>query len=161
MTNEIKPKAICIFRHQDEILVSEYQNPQTNEPFFRPLGGSIEFGENSSIALQREIAEEIGAEIDNLKFLGVIENIYTNKGEQKHELLFIYDAEFINQNLYRINSFSAFEGERKFKVHWIKIADFANGKLQLYPIELLDMILENEIFEQSSLIQEEEIELSS
>jgi 8-oxo-dGTP pyrophosphatase MutT (NUDIX family) len=149
MTKEIKQKAICIFRNKEEILVSEYINPETNEPFYRPIGGRIEFGENSAIALRREIQEELGAEIQNIRYLGVIENIYHFKGKQSHELMFIYDADFVDPSFYYQTIIEGFEhtDKRKFRIFWKPISEFLNGNLTLYPEGLLDILIEDMLVE--------------
>jgi NADH pyrophosphatase NudC (nudix superfamily) len=61
--NQIRPLAICVFRREDRILVAEGFDPVKQEHFYRPLGGGIEFGENSVETISREIREEINAEI--------------------------------------------------------------------------------------------------
>lgn len=152
----IKPKAICIFQYSGKILVAEYQDPEKNKPFYRPLGGTIEFCEHSKNALAREIKEELGAEVINLRRLGVIENIYHFKGKDSYEILFIYNGEFVDDSLYMISSFNGIEGERKFEVYWKPIEDFLTGKEQLYPEGLLDLILEK-VYQSTKLSITEEI----
>ncbi|NHJ49873.1 MAG: NUDIX hydrolase [Asgard group archaeon] len=158
MSNKIKPKAICVFRNKEEILVSEYINPQTNEPFYRPLGGRIDFSENSAVTLQREIMEELGAEIQNIRFLGVIENIYHHKGKQSHELMFIYDADFVDPSFYLESIIEGYEytDDRKFTVYWKPISEFLNGNLTLYPEGLLDLLIEDMLVELPIIKKEEQ-----
>lgn len=143
---QIKTKAICLFRHQDRILVAEYTRPHRDQPFYRPLGGTIEHGENSELALQREIYEELQTSVKNLKRLGVIENIYENQG-QKHEILFIFDGELENEEFYMQDKFEAYEmtSDRSFTAVWKPITDFIEGPSTLYPEGLLDLIIEEEL----------------
>ena len=75
-TNRIRPIAICVFRHNDCILVAQGYDPVKKEHFYRPLGGGIEFGEYSERTVHRELLEEIGAETCELKYLGNLENVY-------------------------------------------------------------------------------------
>ncbi|MBD3192674.1 MAG: NUDIX domain-containing protein [Candidatus Heimdallarchaeota archaeon] len=165
MANGIKPKAICVFRFGGNILVAEYFDPIKKEPFYRPLGGKIEFGEQSQKAVKREIKEEIDAEVGNLRYLGVIENIYHHKGKQSHELMFIYDGEFLEDSYYMQSSIEGFEitDDRKFKVHWKSLNDFADGTLTLYPEGLLELIMEDKLKEQQIIAPTEakEKELSA
>jgi 8-oxo-dGTP pyrophosphatase MutT (NUDIX family) len=84
--------AICVFRHQDHILVLDISDPATGERFYRPAGGGIEFGEHSLDALRREMREELGAEIHSPLLLGVLENIFYYNGQPGHEIVFVYDA---------------------------------------------------------------------
>jgi ADP-ribose pyrophosphatase YjhB (NUDIX family) len=80
--NRIRPIAICLFRNGDRILVSDGVDPKTGSPYCRPLGGSIEFGERAQEAVVREIREELGVEIREVRLLGVLENLFTLDGQQ-------------------------------------------------------------------------------
>lgn len=42
--NQIRPIAICLFSHDDKILVSEEHDLSRKQTFYRPLGGGIEIG---------------------------------------------------------------------------------------------------------------------
>ncbi|TXT64173.1 MAG: DNA mismatch repair protein MutT [Promethearchaeota archaeon] len=138
----IKTKAICIFSHDGKILVSEYTHTKTGEPFYRPLGGNIEFTEDSQQALKREIIEELNTPISNLELLDVIENIYYYKDKYSHEILFIYDGILEERSLYEREEFFGYEKEdsRKFKVKWKSLHDFASGRDMLYPEGLLELL---------------------
>lgn len=96
----IRPIVVCLFRKGDRILVSEGFDSSKGDHYCRPLGGGIEFGESSRDALRREIQEEVGAEVESLELLGVLENIFTFEGAQGHEVVFVYDAEFKDKSLY-------------------------------------------------------------
>jgi 8-oxo-dGTP pyrophosphatase MutT (NUDIX family) len=139
--NRIRPIAICVFLHQNRILVFEAYDSIKKEIFYRPLGGAIEFGEHSSIAIKREIKEELGAEICNLSFVGSIENIFECDGKPGHEFVQVYQAEFVDLEFYQHESFEAFEDDgSKFKVIWMDIDIFKNGKAPLYPTGLLELL---------------------
>ena len=90
--NRIRPIAICLFCNGDQILVAEGYDSSKQYHFCRPLGGEIEFGERSQNAVRREIQEEIGAAIESLKLIGVVENIFLREGQPGHEVVFVYDA---------------------------------------------------------------------
>src|SRR5215216_6221589 len=100
--NRIRPIAICVFRHHSCILVAEGYDPVKEEYFYRPLGGGIEFGENSTETIYREILEEINTEVDreSLHYLGALENIFHFNGAVGHEIVFIYDGTLKNAGLY-------------------------------------------------------------
>jgi 8-oxo-dGTP pyrophosphatase MutT (NUDIX family) len=69
-THRIRPLALCIFHHDGKILLSEAHDPIKNRPFFRPIGGGIEFGETSAEAIEREVQEELGLAITDVRLLG-------------------------------------------------------------------------------------------
>jgi 8-oxo-dGTP pyrophosphatase MutT (NUDIX family) len=98
--SRIRPLAICIFSHRGRILVSEFNNPAIHAHFFRPLGGGIEFGERAIDTLHREMREEIGAEITDLRYLGTLENIFAVRGEAGHEIVLVFDGAFVDAALY-------------------------------------------------------------
>jgi len=138
----IRPLAICLFRHNGRILVSEEHDPTKDETFYRPLGGGIEFGERSEETIHRELMEEIGAEVKDLVYLGTLENIFTFDGEPGHEIVQVYDGALTESGLYEQAVISGHEAEVNLpmKVIWKCIDDFGPGKLILYPEGLLDML---------------------
>ena len=76
----IRPIAICIVWRNDEPLVFEGRDEHRDLTFYRPLGGAIEFGERSEDAVRRELREEIGAELEDVRLLTVSENVFTFQG---------------------------------------------------------------------------------
>jgi 8-oxo-dGTP pyrophosphatase MutT (NUDIX family) len=65
-----------------------------------PVGGGIDFGETSEQAVRREVKEEINADIQDLKLLGLVENLFTCSGIEGHEIIFIYEANFADQQFF-------------------------------------------------------------
>jgi 8-oxo-dGTP pyrophosphatase MutT (NUDIX family) len=140
----IRPLAICVFRHQDRILVSQGYDSVKDEYFYRPLGGGIEFGESSVETLCRELMEEINAEVDrdSLKYLGTAENIFHFNGKKFHEIILIYDGALKDKKLYDLKEIKGQEDHGEV-VHaiWKPIADFGTGKSILYPTGLIEMLI--------------------
>ena len=54
-------------------------------------GGHIEFGETGRQALRRAILEEIGAEASVGRFIGVVENAFTQHGKPHAEINLVYE----------------------------------------------------------------------
>jgi 8-oxo-dGTP pyrophosphatase MutT (NUDIX family) len=141
--NIIRAIAICIFRKDDSILVAEGFDKVKQDYFYRPIGGGIEFGETSAQALEREVLEEIGANIKNLIHLGTLENIFTYNGIPRHEFVFVYDGEFADLSIYQKASFLGLEDNGEpFKLIWKPISEFQDNRLRLVPEELLALIQE-------------------
>ena len=140
--SHIRPLAICIFSHKGKILVFEAIDPATDETFYRPLGGGIEFGEHSIEAIRREIKEEISAEVESLVYLGTLENIFIYNGEPGHEIVQVYDGVLTESGLYEqavIVGCEADVGEH-FRAMWKSLDEFGLGKSILYPDGLLEML---------------------
>ena len=72
-----RAQALCVFYNNGRILVYEAEDSVKKESFCRPLGGGIHFQERGADSAKREILEELGEEIEDIKFVGVLENIYT------------------------------------------------------------------------------------
>ena len=127
----IRPVALCVFRHEGRILVARGRDRDTGAEFYRPLGGGIRFGETGAQALARELREELGEEICDTCYLGTLESIFRYRGRQRHELLRIYDAAFVDGSVYTRSSVEAVEGSRRIRARWL--APAAMGDAPLYP----------------------------
>jgi hypothetical protein len=88
--------------------------------------------------------EEIGAEVTNVRYLGLCENIFTHLGEMGHEIVLLFEAELVDKSLYERDDLEAVEpGGVVFKVLWKPLADFADGRGPLYPDGLLALLTGN------------------
>jgi len=141
--NRIRPLAICVFRrHDGSILVAPGFDPVKEQRFYRPLGGEIEFGERAQEAVRREIREELGAEIDNVRLLAVTENVFTFLGANGHELVWTFEARLLDESLYDQDVVICNEGGASFEAHWVSLNVFVRGEAPLYPDGLLDALLD-------------------
>ncbi len=134
----IRHLAICVFRHQTRILVGRGFDEETKEPFLRPLGGAVEFGERVVDALRREIREELGVEITNPVQLGVLENLFTYCGQPGHEIVFVFDAEFADPQLYSEPTLPLLEPVWGGSAEWLDLVD--PSSVPLYPEGLAKLL---------------------
>lgn len=91
----IRVKAMLIAPNADHSAHAVSLNAATAENpggYHRLIGGSVEFGESHQDAIRREVEEELGAAIEDLVLLTVVENIYTVDGEPGHEIVFLYSG---------------------------------------------------------------------
>ena len=140
----IRPIVICLFRGGERILVSDAFDSSKGEYFCRPLGGGIEFGEHSRDAMLREIREELDAEVENLRLLGVLESLFTYEGSRGHELVFVYDAEFTDKSLYERGEVQAYESEidKRFTASWRSLEEIERSGVRLVPEPLAALLAE-------------------
>lgn len=137
MTATIRAKALCLFRQGNRILVNQAHDAVKHEDYCRPLGGSIEFGETSTEAVIREIREELGAEVVNLRQVGTLENLFVYNGSPGHEIVVIFDAEFADASLYDRPFLAGAESNGEpFQARWRDLDSFSD-ELPLYPDGLL------------------------
>lgn len=138
----VRPIAICVFRHNGRILAAAYHDRETGRPFYRPLGGTVEFGEQSAATVTRELSEELGVEVTGLRFLGTLENIFTYQGQRGHEIVMVYDGAFADSALYEREVFEAREDDDSpFQAVWVELE--AAGQPDhppVYPTGLLDLL---------------------
>ena len=137
----VRPLAVCVFRRGDDLFVAEGYDSTKRQVYYRPLGGTIEFGERGRDTVVREIREEIGQEITNLRYLGALENIFTCEGRPGHEIVLVYEADFADAALYEQSSVKGMEdGDLPFQALWKPAADFDRGQAPLYPEGLLQLL---------------------
>ena len=137
----IRPVALAVIRNGSRLLVREYRTAKGRR-FYRPLGGAIHFGERGSDAVRREIREEIGEEIEGVRHLGTLENIFERAGQPAHWIVLLFDAEFVDRSRYGSESIEGVEGDgERIEAHWIDLGQPLRGPV--YPDGLLDLLAED------------------
>ena len=136
----VRPIAISIIKKNQSILVYQRVDDVTGEKFYRLVGGGIEFGEASSVALKREFEEELSIEIQNNKLLSIFESIFTFNSKEMHEVVFLYSSEFKDKRNYNKSIINGLEGTMAFEATWIPISDFLNHKYRIYPEEIIEYL---------------------
>lgn len=140
----MKPCAntLGILVHHQNILVEEQCDKHSKGKgfYYRPIGGTIEFGEHSQQTLVREFQEELGVEVTIQRYVQCIENIFGIDGNIGHEITQIYLVAFCDHSLYEVEQFQVNEGAKVTLAKWIPIADFENGRKALYPAGLIDSV---------------------
>lgn len=134
--------ALCVFSHEGRILVDQTFDHSSRDFFCRPLGGGVEFGETSRQAIEREVREELNAEIVDVRLLGILENIFTCEGDQGHEVVFVYDARFKENSLYSQQSLTAYEqdNDTRFTAHWRSLSEIESEGVRLVPEGLANLL---------------------
>jgi 8-oxo-dGTP pyrophosphatase MutT (NUDIX family) len=142
----VRPIAVALIYRGTDILVARYEGDGDDSvPFYRPVGGGIEVGEYAREAVRREVKEELGLSIRPQGRRGVLENVFTYRGEQAHEIVFVVEAEFATDAPYEQDHFVAREGSqgestRKQPVTWVPTHRFIDGDAVLYPSGLDDLL---------------------
>ena len=134
----IRPLALAAIRRGSRVLVQDYA-ATSNRREYRPLGGAVDFGEQAADAVQREIQEELGAEITDVRLLGVLDNIYTKDNRDWHETVLVFEARFVDAALETAERLVGTEGNGdRIEAVWLDIAKPLDRPL--YPEGLLDLL---------------------
>lgn len=141
---QIRALALGVITKDDQILVFEGYDPSKNETFYRPLGGAIEFGEYGHEALARELREEIDVELENIRYFGLSENLFTYENQAGHEIILLYEAELADRSIYETDQILGREDDGSpLKVVWKPLNFFLSRKAPLYPDGLLEVLKES------------------
>ena len=137
MAAQIRAKVICLFEQQGHFLFAEGFDPTKNQHYLMPIGGGVEFGERSEDAIRREVLEEIGLDIQNLRLLNVIENLFTFDGVAGHEIVFVYQADLTEplQSLLGVESNGV-----EFNLRWLSGEEIRKLAWPVFPEGLLELL---------------------
>lgn len=138
---QVRAKAIGAILDDDRLFVVRAFDPGTNEVYFVPPGGKIEFGESGAECVVREIEEEIGARVNILDRIGVLEHIFTFNNEPRHELILIFLASFVDPKYSSIESVPIEDNGQALTAEWMALSEFREGRALLGPEGLLDLVM--------------------
>ncbi len=129
------------------LLVFEGLDSATGQRYCRPLGGGVEFGETGRAALTREMREELGVEITDARYLGMLENIFSVNGARGHEIVLVYATGLQDAALYAQEHFEGVEDDgSRHPVYWAAPDDIRAGRIRLVPDELLALLDAHHVF---------------
>jgi 8-oxo-dGTP pyrophosphatase MutT (NUDIX family) len=137
---EIRVVVLGIIRDGDRIFVSKGYDPVKETTFYRAMGGGVDFGETSLIALEREFQEEIQAELKNIRYIGCLENIFTFNGKPGHEILQLYECDFVDPKFYELETIDFSEGKRQKTAVWVDINNLKSGEYRLVPEQFMNYL---------------------
>lgn len=131
---KIRATALILVPYKKNLLVYPGYDKKTDEMFYRPIGGGIEFGESGSAAALREFREETGLEVCRPRRLGFLENIFNYRGRAGHEIVQVFLCDFADKKNYRQKSFSLVEGDRVLEdARWVPLENLLDAKTSFYP----------------------------
>jgi ADP-ribose pyrophosphatase YjhB (NUDIX family) len=140
---KIKVKALGLFQQEDYIFVSKSYDSIKKDYFYRPIGGTVEFGEYTIDTIKREILEEMNAEIINIRLEKILESIFVCDGIDGHEIVFLYTAYFKDVKYYEKKEYAIVESNgEQVPALWVKKEEFIEKRLRLVPEALVEFIKE-------------------
>lgn len=142
MAPAIRLLALGAVRRGNDLLVEEGVNPDTGEPFYRLLGGGVEFGEHSRDAVVREFAEELGVEFAVASHVGTFEQVFTYDGETNHEVWRVYEGRIVDGWPYEAESFRFTEPDlgTEHLAQWVPIGELRGDRTTFHVPAVLDAL---------------------
>lgn len=120
-------RAVAILINEERVLL----HCINNNPYWSLPGGRVEFSESVSIAVCREIKEELKVVSTIIRPLWIMENFFNSFGFNFHEIAFYFLLTVPTDLLLRGDSFEEFDGKSKLNFKWHPISEL-NG-VELYP----------------------------
>jgi ADP-ribose pyrophosphatase YjhB (NUDIX family) len=138
----IRPIFLGVLRRGEapEILLVREEDPERGTDIWFPPGGGMDFGETAEEALRRELREALGAEVQNLRLLGVLEPRFEYAGEQHHHLVMIYEGAFSDPTMYDREDLVVSEPTVSLPAEWRPLDEFAKDGHLLMPLGLYDLL---------------------
>ncbi len=119
-------RAAGVIIHNGKILAHR----NINSDHYALVGGRVQIGENSAKTVKREMQEELGKNIEIISYIATIENFFEMKGSKYHEILFVHQAEFINDEDKKIEyTLKNKEGKDYLQYEWLDL-----NKIEEYPL---------------------------
>ena len=119
-------RAAGVIIHNNKLLVHR----NINSDHYALVGGRVQIGEDSETTVKREIEEELGKKVEITSYISTVENFFEMKGPKYHEILFIYKAEFVDEQDKKIDyTLKNIEGKDYLQYEWLDLE-----KIDEYPI---------------------------
>lgn len=119
-------RAAGVIIHNGKILAHR----NINSDHYALVGGRVQIGENSAKTVKREMQEELGKNVEITGYIATIENFFEMKGSKYHEILFVHQVEFINEDDKKIEyTLKNREGKDYLQYEWIDL-----NKIEEYPL---------------------------
>ena len=135
---KLNVRAGVVIIHNNKVLV--HRNFDNNH--YALLGGRVAIGESSEETIKREVCEELGKDIEITGYVCTVENFFEAKGYKFHEILFVYRAEFVNEEDKKIQeTLQNVEGKSYLQYEWLDL-----DKLSEYPLRpnvIKEVLIEN------------------
>ena len=141
-------RATGIIIHNNKLLVHKDRNLN----HYALLGGRIAIGESSKDTIIREFKEETGKEVEVIGYVGTVENFFEADSYKYHEIMFIYQLEFVNEEDKKIeDTIKNIEGNDYLQYEWLDLE-----KLEKEPLkpEEIKQVIKNGKFPVHKIFQD-------
>lgn len=115
---KLNVRAAAVIIHDEKVLTHKNKNSD----HYALVGGRVAIGEDSKTTVLRECEEELGKKVEITGYIATIENFFEMKNSKYHEIMFVYKAEFVNEEDKKINyTLKNLEGKDYLEYPWIEV----------------------------------------
>lgn len=102
--------------------------------------------ERTKDTIKREIKEEIGLNLIDVKMLSVSENFFTFKDEDIHQYIFTYSGKLVDNRYENKEEFESIEKDKNVIYRWINIENIDDYRIRPDNVkELIKGYIDNKI----------------
>jgi ADP-ribose pyrophosphatase YjhB (NUDIX family) len=139
MPPAIRTLSVAVCFSGDRLLVERGHDRVEDRRYYRAIGGGVEFGERAVEALRREWREELALELEAVRLLGVLENLFTYEGRPGHEIVFVHAAQPADAWAYARDEWQVIDSDGvAHTAAWVTPEDLRERPL--YPTGLLELL---------------------
>ncbi len=135
----IRAIAVGLVVRDGHVLLEEYAATPRHDVFLRAPGGGIELGEAATVAVRREFAEELDADVVEARLLAVTENIFERSGAVGHEIVHVFTVSAPSLTVLPLAERIAVR-DSDTTVGWYDIDALRAGSVPVYPAGVLGLL---------------------
>lgn len=110
-------RVAALIENKGRVLVQK----RVNDKVWALPGGKLRILEKTEDGIRREIGEELGCDLFNLKLLSVSENFFEMKGKKAHQYIFTYEGNLDTNKYDDLEEFESIEIGKNVIYRWIEI----------------------------------------
>ena len=123
------------------ILLGIGTDPARGQQFCRPVGGGVEKGETPEEAARREILEEIGRPLGEVRALGRVDNTFLYRGKAGREIAHLFEGRFADPAMESMPEFPVAKKSLPRIARWFPPERLGAGRVPLVPERLLELLV--------------------
>lgn len=143
--SKIRVKSLAWITDLQALFVVKMFDRVKGDFYYRPVGGTVEFGETALETLHRELKEELNTTVAVTGSPLILENIFVCDGVKGHEIDYLFPCKFNDPVFYERKRYALLEADgTTWDALWIPIADCLTGTYRLVPEVFVERIRNQE-----------------